>query len=66
LIKFRTERMTSIPKLRPRLARLHFTSEAIFWGFSSMNSSIGEVGAVLVNRLAKQLHIWSFLKYDLT
>jgi IS1 family transposase len=43
--------------LRPRLARLHFTSEAVFWSFNSVNSSISEAGAVLVNRLAKQLHI---------
>ena len=27
--------------LRPRLAGLHFTSEAIFFGFSSTNSSTG-------------------------
>jgi hypothetical protein len=31
-----------------------------------MNSSIGGVGAILVNRLAKQLHVWSSLKYALT
>ena len=41
------------PILRPRLARLHFTSEAILGGFSSMNSSIGGAEAVLINRLAK-------------
>ena len=41
--------------LRPRLAGLHFTSEAIFFGFSSTNSSTGGAEAVLVNRLAKWL-----------
>ena len=40
---------------RPRLAGLHFTSEAIFFGFSSTNSSTGGAEAVLVNRLAKWL-----------
>ena len=39
----------------PRLSRLYFTSKAVFCGFSSMNSSIGGAGAILVNRLAKQL-----------
>jgi hypothetical protein len=43
--------------IRLRLARLRFTSEAIFLCFSSMNSSIGRVRAVLVNRLAKQLYM---------
>ena len=38
---------------RPRLAGLHFTSEAIFFFFNSMNSSTGGAEAVLVNRLAK-------------
>jgi hypothetical protein len=37
-----------------RLAWLHSTSEAVFRGFSSMNS-IGGARVVLVNRLAKQL-----------
>ena len=41
--------------LRPRLAGLHFTSEAIFFCFSSTNSSTGGAEAVLVNRLAKWL-----------
>jgi len=40
---------------RSRLAGLHFTSEAIFFGFSSTNSSTGGAEAVLVNRLAKWL-----------
>jgi hypothetical protein len=31
-----------------------------------MNSSIGEARAVLVNRLAKRLHIYNSLKYALT
>ena len=52
-------------RLRPRLARLHFTHEALFWGFSSMNSSMGGAVAVLINCLAKQLHIYFFLKYAL-
>jgi len=41
--------------LRPRLAQLHFISEAVFLDFISMNNSIGGAGAVLVNHLAKQL-----------
>jgi len=42
--------------LRPRLAGLHFTSEAIFFFFfSSPNSSTGGAEAVLLNRLAKWL-----------
>ena len=49
--------------IRPRLTRLHSTHEALFWGFSSMNSSMGGAIAVLINRLAKQLHISFFLKY---
>ena len=39
--------------VRPRLARLHFTHEALLGGFSSMNSSMGGAVAVLINRLAK-------------
>ena len=43
--------------IRPHLARLHFINEAVFWGFSSMDSSIGGARAVVINRLAKQLYI---------
>jgi hypothetical protein len=40
------------------LVWLYFISEAGFWGFSSMKSSIGGVGAVIV---------WqNFLKYAFT
>jgi hypothetical protein len=40
------------------LAWLHFTSETIyFFGFNSTNSSIGVAEAILINRLAKQLHM---------
>jgi hypothetical protein len=43
---------------RPHLAWLHFTSETIyFFGFNSTNSSIGVAEAILINRLAKQLHM---------
>jgi len=42
-------------RLRSRLVGLHFTSEAIFVGLSSMNSFIGGAEAVLLNRLAKWL-----------
>lgn len=49
-----------------RLAHLHFTSEVIVFGFSSMSSFISGARAIFVNRLAKQLHMWSSLKYALT
>jgi len=51
---------------RLRLARLHFISEAVFSGFSSMNSSIGGAGAILVNRLAKQLFPYNVLAHNAT
>ena len=41
--------------LRPHLAGLHFTSEAIFLASTPRNSSTGGAEAVLVNRLAKWL-----------
>ena len=44
--------------VRPRLAGLHFTSEAIFFCFSSTNSFTGGAEVVLVNRLAKYLPIY--------
>jgi hypothetical protein len=40
-----------------RLAGLHFTRGAIFFSFSSTNGSIDGVKAVLVNCLAKGLHL---------
>jgi hypothetical protein len=40
-----------------RLALHHFISKAVIFAFSSMNSSIGGARVVLVNRLAKQLHM---------
>jgi hypothetical protein len=53
LLKFR--RIIKKSRLRPRLAGLHFTSEAIFICLSSTNSSISGAEFVLVNCLAKRL-----------